>query len=60
MTKDIMKYVAKKMQNHENSFDPNNIRDYIDCFILEAKRLNQKESKNQHFFQDSANYLSCN
>lgn len=51
MMKDVRQYVAKKMEMHTNSFDPNNIRDYIDCFILEANRRNQKESDNTHFFQ---------
>lgn len=55
--KDIMQYVEKKVQSHKNSFDSNNIRDYIDCFIVEAKRKNQNEPDSAHFFQ--GNFRSC-
>ena len=57
MEKEIKRFLGKKLQSHKSSFDPNNIRDYIDCFILEANRRNQEDSGSQHYFQGNIVYI---
>ena len=42
MEKEIKRFLGMKLQSHKSLFDPNNIRDYIDCFILEANRRTRK------------------
>lgn len=53
MEQEMKRYLDKKMQSHKLSFDPNNIRDYIDCFMQEENRRNQENSGKQHFFNGS-------
>ena len=59
MEKEIKYFLGKKLQSHKSSFDQNNIRDYIDCFILEANRRNHEEPASQHYFQGNRAHILC-
>ncbi|CAL1592861.1 unnamed protein product [Knipowitschia caucasica] len=44
LTQNIIDYVQSKIDEHKESFDPSNPRDYIDCFLAEMAEKEDKEA----------------
>ena len=41
----ITEYVSEQIKNHTESFDENNIRDFVDIYLKSENLQNEKEEK---------------
>lgn len=55
MDNELNNFFGEEIDGHKSSFDPNNIRDYIDAFLAEAQ---QREKQGQLLNKD--HYFSGN
>lgn len=38
---ELREFTKKKIQEHQDTLDPNSPRDYIDCFLMRANQVGQ-------------------
>ena len=47
----------KVLREHKETFDENNLRDYVDCYILEMKKVEENNETTSSFYRE-AGYLN--
>ena len=51
MTQDIQDYLNIQLTEHQQTFNENNIRDYIDAFLSEMHRRIPERAGKDHYFE---------
>ena len=54
VTKEIQEYLNMQLTEHQQTFNENNIRDYIDAFLYEMNRRTVEGTEQKHFFESKS------